>query len=321
MLTPLQGAQVQSVTTVNELILELSHNCDLACVMCGFGGGKVSPEKFMTVETVGRVLEAVHPAPRVVRLNGRGESTIHPRFVEILQLVRGRYPDVQINLFSHLSMTATRVMDALIENDVQMFVSMDSPDPERFAAIRKRGRYSSVVANLDRLRNAARRPFIIFTLQESNFDDVVAMARFCVERRLHFLVNTVRRDEGIEPFQQLVHERRDDLQRYFEEVNVIFSQQGVACYLPDRIQGVQTKSAGTQATYGGRQRCPAIDRELCVLFDGTVTPCNMFNPYVYGNILTESLAEIRAGGRFQWFTENHKSHPYCSNCACLGGTA
>ena len=312
---------MQSVTGLNELILELSHNCDLACVMCGFGGGRVLPERFMTLETVERVLDAVVPAPKVVRLNGRGESTIHPKFVEMLDVVRMRCPQAQINLFSHLSMTPRRVIDALVANQVQMFVSMDSPFPERFAAIRKRGKYASVVANLTRLQSCPRRPFVIFTLQEANFDDVVPMARFCLERGLHLLVNAVRRDEGIEPFQQLVLERSSDLQRAFREVGELYRGQEVRCFLPDRVQGVTILAAGTQATYGGRQRCPAIDKELCVLFDGTVTPCNMFNPYVYGNILEESLASIRDGERFRWFSENHKSHSYCSNCACLGGTA
>ena len=67
--------------------------------------------------------------------------------------------------------------------------------------------------------------------------------------------------------------------------------------------------------------CPAIERELCVLHDGTVTPCNMFNPYEYGSILEDSVEELRAGESFRWFQSNHKSHYYCRNCACLGGTA
>jgi MoaA/NifB/PqqE/SkfB family radical SAM enzyme len=309
------------VNALNELILELSYNCDLACTMCGFGGKDVQPGRFMSEETVSRVLDAVDPPPRVIRLNGRGESTIHPKFVEILRQVRSRNPDVQINLFSHLSWSRPGVMAALIECGVQLFISMDSHDPERLAAIRKRSKYEKIVANIDRLASHAPRPFLIFTLQEENFDDVVSMARFALEREVHLLVNTVRRDEGIERFRDLVRARADDLRSAFREVSDLYRGRAVACFLPDRVQGIAIASEGARATYGGRQRCPAIDRELCVLFDGTVTPCNMFNPYAYGNILKSSLAEIRGGERFQWFSDNHKQHPYCANCACLGGTA
>lgn len=312
---------MQSVKQLSELILELSYNCDLACVMCGFGGKVVEPSRFMAIETVTRILDAVDPPPRVIRLNGRGESTIHPRFVEILHHVRERFPKTQINLFSHFSWSRPRVMKALIDCGVQLFISMDSPDPQRLSAIRRRSRYDRIVANLDRLASHAPRPFLIFTLQEANFDDVVPMATFAVDRELHLLVNTVRRDEGIETFQQLVRTRSDDLRRAFREVIELYRGRSVACYLPDRIQGVAITTSGTQATYGNRTRCPAIDRELCVLFDGTATPCNMFNPYSYGNVLETPLAEIRAGERYRWFTENHKQHPYCANCACLGGTA
>lgn len=312
---------MQSVTSVNELILELSYNCDLACAMCGFGGKDVEPTRFMSPETVTRVLAAIDPPPGVVRLNGRGESTIHPKFVEILRQVRARCPAARINLFSHLSWSRSGVLDALVDCGVQLFISMDSPDPARLEAIRRRARYEKIVANIERLASHTPRPFLIFTLQEANFDDVVPMARFSVERRLHLLVNTVRRDKGIETFQEMVRARADELRLAFREVAALYRGQQVACYLPDRIQGVPISSDGTQATYGGRSGCPAIERELCVLFDGTVTPCNMFNPFVYGNILESSLAEIREGERFRWFRENHKQHPYCSNCACLGGTA
>ena len=309
------------MSALNELILELSYNCDLACVMCGFGAKRVDAGRFMTEETVSRILEAVAPAPRVIRLNGRGESTIHPRFVEILRLVRTRYPDAQINLFSHLSWSRPGLMSALIESGVQLFISMDSHLPERLESIRRRSKYKLIAANIDRLASHTPRPFLIFTLQEENFDDVVPIATFACERNFHLIVNTVRRDKGIEPFAQLVHARADDLKRAFSKVTELYRGRPVTCLLPDRVQGLTITTEGTRATHGGLPRCPVIDRELCVLYDGTVTPCNMFNPYVYGNILKSSLSEIRAGEHFDWFSQNHKGHPYCANCACLGGTA
>lgn len=317
----MQGAQVQPVDALDELILELSYNCDLDCVMCGFGGKPVERERFMTEETLSRVLDAVGPPPRVIRLNGRGESTLHPHFVAILRDVRHRYPDAQINLFSHLSWSRPGMIEALIECKVQLFVSIDSPDPGRLAMIRRRSRYERVLANIKNLASHSPRPFLIFTLQEENFDDVVPIARFALDHDLHLIVNAVRRDVGIEPFRDLVLARVGDLRASFQEVSALYLGRNLQCILPDRVQGHAINAAGTRATFGGRARCPVIDHEICVLYDGTVTPCNMFNPYVYGNILQAPLTEIRLGQQFRWFSENHKQHPYCSNCACLGGTA
>lgn len=317
----MQGLEVQPTDGLTELILELSYNCDLACVMCGFGGKRVSPERFMTEDTLRRVLDSVGLPPRSIRLNGRGESTLHPEFVRMLGLVRARFPTARVNLFSHMSWDKPRLLDALIENHVQLFISMDSPDPDRLQRIRRRCRPEKLMLNLERLRGHQPRPFLIFTLQEENFDDVVPMARFAAERDLHLLINAVRRDHGIEPFQAMVASRVDELRTAFEAALDAHRGRESTCHVPDRVQGVAILPNRAVATYGGRQHCPAIERELCVLFDGTVTPCNMFNPFVYGNILERSLMEIRTGPEFLWFRANHKAHPYCTNCACLGGTA
>ena len=64
--------------------------------------------------------------------------------------------------------------------------------------------------------------------------------------------------------------------------------------------------------------CPALDKELCILYDGTATPCNMFNPYVYGNVFEQSLEEIWKGDARTNFLASHKDYYYCKNCANLG---
>ncbi|MDW8086353.1 MAG: SPASM domain-containing protein, partial [Ignisphaera sp.] len=56
---------------------------------------------------------------------------------------------------------------------------------------------------------------------------------------------------------------------------------------------------------------------LCILYDGTVTPCNMFNPYPYGNIKSQSLEQIWNGDRRLAFIDNHKYDTYCRNCAYI----
>lgn len=306
---------------LKELILELSYNCNLACIMCGFGGHPVRSDRFMSKETLTRALDAVHLPPETIRLNGRGESTIHPDFIQLLGYVATRFPQSRINLFSHLSTASEAVMSALLEHRVQLFISFDSPDPGRFVSIRVRSNFNRILANLDRLADSEPRPFLIFTLQEVNFDDVAPMARFAAERRMHLLVNTVRRDQGIEPFREMVQQRADYLRSAFEEAKAVFSGTGLRCILPDQVQGIHLGSSVAQTTYGSRNSCPAIESELCVLYDGTATPCNMFNPYVYGSLVHENLVSLRSGDKFRWFKENHKEHYYCSNCACLGETS
>jgi len=241
--------------------------------------------------------------------------------LDVLEYVRSKVPGSRINLFTNLAAPTCEIIQALERECVQLFVSMDSPHPERLESIRKGLKYSTLEQNLNRIASINSRPFIVFTLQEENFFDVLAMARFARERDFHLIVNTVRRDEGIEVFQRMVKERVEFIKGELAEAERLYVGTELICLTPDQIQGVKVREPEGCVSYGSLEGCPAIDSELCILFDGGVTPCNMFNPYLYGSILMMDIAELRSGSAFQWFKENHRQLAYCQNCACLGGTS
>ena len=316
----MQGVEVQSVIELNELIFELSYNCNFACEMCGFGGRVVNDEYFMSLARLKQIAAGLRVKPKAVRLNGRGESTIHSEFIEIMRYVRGQYPHSLINLFTNLS-ADSMVIDEIVRARVQLFISMDSPDMGRLKSIRRGLVEKTFLRNIEKLATAVVRPFIIFTLQELNFEDIVPIAQFAAEHNFHLLINTVRRDKGIESFQQLVRDRRDFLSEQFAEAEQIFINSELMFLAPDQVQGVKVREPKDTVSYGSLKQCPAIDGEVCILYDGTVTPCNMFNPYSYGNIREKSLIELRNSEEFRWFRKNHRQLDYCRNCACLGGTS
>lgn len=305
---------------LKELIIELSHNCNLACIMCGFGGQPVRAERFMSHETLERVLGQMAVAPHAIRLNGRGESTIHPNFVAMVERVHAAFPDAVLNLFTNLSTSRPTVIDALLRYDMQLFVSLDSTDAAELESIRRGCRQSVILANLDRLGSLSRRPFIVFTMQEANLHRVEEIARFARSRSFHLLLNTIRRDVGIEPFVEMVSDQAELLRDTFARICALYDGSGLTCLLPDQIHGIPVRQ-GTALTCGGQASCPALEQEICILVNGDVTPCNMFNPFVFGNVGTTSLDEILRGPNRAWFRANHKDHYYCANCACMGGTA
>lgn len=306
---------------MKELIIELSHNCNLACIMCGFGGKPASPKRFMTWTTLKRILDQVPSAPERTRLNGRGESTIHPEFIPMMEHVQECYPQTIINLFTNLMVTNKDLIKSLADNEVQLFISVDSPNAQELESIRRGARFSILERNIEMFASMERRPHLIFTMQEANLHRLVEMAQFCAERNLHIIFNTIRRDEGIEPFVEMVQDRRKELVGAYQEIHALYDRTELNCLLPDSIQGIAIQEDGASQTFGGKAECPALREELCILHDGTVTPCNMFNPYEYGNIMQDGLKAILEGEKRHWLLENNKSHPYCANCACMGGTA
>ncbi|MCI4668945.1 MAG: radical SAM protein [Bacteroidia bacterium] len=308
------------MTEFEEIIIELSYNCNLSCSMCGFGKevNPYSKSKFLTFENYKKILHQIGDKTKAIRLNGRGESTIHPDFVDILNYTKQQYQSVNINLFSNFSFKNQKILEALINNQVQLFISMDSSDPSELATIRKGAKFQFIEENVKRLNVLPNRPFIIFTIQETNIHRIYDIAKFAFSNNCQMLFNTIRRDEGIEPFIELVYKQSTTITEQFERVAELYSNSTLQCLYPDQLAGIELGVAKPTQTHGTMQSCPALDKELCIFYDGTITPCNMFNPYVYGNIFKQSLEEIWNGQERLEFLKSHKNHYYCKNCANLG---
>ncbi len=307
-------------TRFDEVIIELSYNCNLSCIMCGFGkdANPYDKSKFMSLDRYKVILDQVGARTKTIRLNGRGESTIHPDFQRILAHTKELHPDVSINLFSNMSFKNQAIIDAMLDNNVQLFISLDSPMATELAAIRKGAKFHYIEHNIKQLDASPTRPFIIFTIQEANLHRLFDIAEFAFNNNCHILFNTIRRDSGIETFIEAVEKNYQSVLSQLKEANALYAESILQCLVPDQLAGVELKGLSRPIqTHGSMSVCTALDRELCVLYDGTVTPCNMFNPYVYGNIIKQPLEKIWSGKKRMKFLESHKTHYYCQYCANL----
>jgi sulfatase maturation enzyme AslB (radical SAM superfamily) len=109
----------------------------------------------------------------------------------------------------------------------------------------------------------------------------------------------------------------DTIKNDFLEVKMMFKDLDIKSFIPNQIAGIELNKGKNNDTCGSLEICPRIDKELCVLYNGDVTPCNMFNPYIYGNIYQSSIDEIINSKEFEWFKKHHKQYYYCQNCACI----
>ncbi|GAB5523042.1 MAG: hypothetical protein Roseis2KO_09140 [Roseivirga sp.] len=302
-----------------EVIIELSYNCNLSCAMCGFGKhvNPFSKDKFMSFEKYKEILSQFGDKANSIRLNGRGESTIHPQFIEIVNHTRQQFPHLGINLFSNFSFRNPTILNTLIKNQVQLFISLDSTEDGELQQLRRGAKLSYIENNLKGLESTTYRPFIIFTIQEDNLHRIYDIACFARSYNCHIIYNTIRRDEGIELFVEKVRLGKQHITSQLKEAISLYIDSELNCICPDQLAGEYLALELNTQTHGSLQTCPALQRELCILFDGTVTPCNMFNPYVYGNIFESSLTEIWKSEERLSFLDSHKDHPYCANCANL----
>lgn len=305
-----------------EVMLEMSHNCNISCQMCGFGFryNPVKKEKYMPADNYRRYVDMFAKKTAVLRLNGRGESTIHPDFKELLEWTHAKYPSLQLSLFTNASFNDPSLINALIACNVLVFVSFDSTKKELLEKIRYGCRYETVLANIDRLGSHTTRPFIISTLQMDNITEIEELGRFAFEKNCSVIFNSVRSDDEstIADYHDYVRNNVGTVAKAFNTIAEMYKNSGLQCLIPDQIGGIAINSKCNTTTHGSMGHCPALDNELCILYDGTVTPCNMFNPYVYGNLSESTLDEILAGVKYANFKKLYKAHYYCKNCANLG---
>ncbi len=295
-----------------EVIIEISQNCNLECIMCGFGRMNNSKDKFMPLNRFKEVYDSVKNRTQSVRINGRGESTIHPDFKDIVEYI-GK--EKEIVLFTNGNYSNPMVNELFNSYNFQLYFSMDSTVDSKLEKIRKGIKAERLYQNIKAVKTK-KRPFIIFTVQEENINEIIDIAEFAISNNCNLIYNVLRRDVGIEPFVDLVKQKKDEIISSFLVVKEMYSVSELECYIPDQMAGVVIFE-NEAATCGTTSECPNIRTELCILYNGDVTPCNMFNPYVYGNINDNQLDEILKGDKFNWFLKNHKSYYYCNNCACL----
>lgn len=315
--------QSEAVTPVHprELILELSHNCNLSCQMCGFVKERNQPGYLMTEQILTQVLDAFEIPPEVVRLNGRGESTFHPQFPQFIRLIRSRWPEASLHLFTNLNIRDEERVLLLKEHRIQLFISMDSPEPEELARIRKGANWNLMQRNFNLLRDMNPRPFLVFTLQADNLHQIKAMAQFAQNEKIGLIYNVVRSDQPDYRLQNRLIGEWQSVRTEFQEAFQLMQASGLGCLMPDQIQGIEMELGQARRTNGRRGSCPALERETCVQYDGQVTPCNMFHPQVFGHIRQGRIGHILSSAAARDFRETHRNHPYCANCAWLGDEA
>ena len=287
--------------------------------MCGFGKNKISKDKFMSFELFKNIINNIGRYSNTIRLNGRGESTIHPNFLEMLKYVKYEYPDKNITLFSNFSFSDEKIIESFIKYNVQLFISVDSPFKKELEDIRVGCDFDKIISNIKLLKDIEKRPYLVFTIQEVNINQIYDIAKFAKKYNLNLIYNTVRRDEGIEVFIDIVKSNIDKLREEFKKVKELFLDESIHCLIPTQISGINIGLDNLIKTNSELKECPALNNELCVLYNGDVTPCNMFNPYIYGNLFNDSIEKILNNNQTTSFKKDYKNYYYCKNCACLGG--
>ncbi|MEM7583239.1 MAG: radical SAM protein [Acidobacteriota bacterium] len=182
----------------DSIVLDLTEQCNLKCVMCYFSGTdrlrfepydrSLSARGTMPLEVFEKVAAEYFPTAHRVALACAAEPMIHPKFRDILEIA-GRYkvPDLWFptNLLPLIERTAEAIVAAGVTT---IAASIDGVTRETYEKIRIGGKFDRLIARLNLLnevkaRHQAKRPKlrIIFTWMKSNRHELRLLPAFAAE--------------------------------------------------------------------------------------------------------------------------------------------
>ena len=179
--------------TVNDLRISLTDKCNFRCVYCMPAEGLTwtPTADILTVDEILRLAALfVSAETRTIRLTG-GEPLVRRDLVAIVRGLRALHPDVDLSITTN-GFLLTRYAAELAEAGLnRVNVSIDSLQPERFAAITRRDALARVLEGVDAAIEAGLTPVKInvVMMRAVNDDEVRAFAEFARERavRVRFI--------------------------------------------------------------------------------------------------------------------------------------
>lgn len=213
------------------LVLELTNACNLNCVMCGRNAADFKMTVFDM--DVFRSLEPLMDTIEEVTLMGWGEPTIHPNFIEMLEIINQHSAR---KYFCTNGMNLKKVHKALFDYKVDVFaVSLDGANEETNGRIRRGSKIDVIVEDLkDIVREKKERglsyPYInfVFCAMKSNFREIPDMVRLAAdigieEVKVVYLTvfDETMLDETLWGMEQEVREVFDEAIRLGDELGIL----------------------------------------------------------------------------------------------------
>ena len=301
----------------NKILLELTNNCNLNCVMCGIGKNKYDPLRDLSIDLLYSLSENVLINANLIRLNGLGESTIMPNFLEYINILNDL--PAQLEIITNLTASNNKIWDALLENNTNFLISCDSSSSQLFESIRRGASFTSFKKNLQYIGSNISNPLqsqIIFTLMELNIHEITKVVELAAEMGLGgVIINVVKLDLNQNDW---MYQQFENIVEQFQKAYELAKSYNLVLKLPDHIGKLPVNKNISNPSC--QLICNNPWEEVYIRYNGDLTVCNMLNPYIYGNCQNDSFEEIWNGLNaelFRSFVNTKYRHYYCEDCYYL----
>lgn len=312
---------------VRKLYLEVTSACNFNCITC-IRHSWTDTDAYMPWEVFAKVLRDAKELPDIttVHFGGFGESTLHPRCLDMVAATKAA--GYRVEMISNGSLLTRETMSRLVALGVDwLFVSLDGPTAESFEQIRPGTagftQVTDAVRELQRIKQQAGalnpRLGVEFVMMKQNFAQLPAIRRLAMELGADRLVLT-----NLLPY----HSSMKDEILYGAEPD--FTAFGMEASKISVLAPVQFAIRAWRS-------CKFIqDKAMVISPRGEISPCyallHSYQCYImgrekqvqaqsFGNVMAKTLAEIwqeAAYVKYRYIVRNGL-YPSCTDCQQVDG--
>lgn len=251
------------------LVFELTNACNLNCVMCGRNAADFKPTMFDM--DVFRSLEPLMDTVEEVTLMGWGEPTIHPSFIDMLEIIDRHSAR---KYFCTNGMALRKIKDAIFDYKVDVFaVSLDGATDATNSRIRRGSRINQITEDLKEIvrikkTRGLKYPWInfVFCAMRSNIRELPDLVRLASEIGIEEVKVVYLTVFGEDLMDECLWGHEDLVQEAFEEAIRVGEELGIVLKLPHYVG---EDVAGDQY----HKDCFVSWRDFFLGSDGYVRPC------------------------------------------------
>lgn len=251
------------------LVFELTNLCNLNCIMCGRNASDFKPTIF-SMEWF-KYFEPMFDTIEEVTLMGWGEPTMHPNFVEMLEIIDRHSAR---KYFCTNGMRLDKLKEDLFKYHVDVFgVSVDGATPETNNRIRKGSDLNKIEENLTEIvkikkERGLKYPWInfVFCAMKSNLHELPDLVRLAAKIGIEEVkvVYLTAFDDYLA--KEVLWDCNDEVKKVFDEATAIGEELGIILKLP-YIQGQDV------AEDKEHRDCFVAWRDFFLGSDGYIRPC------------------------------------------------
>ncbi|MBC8551050.1 MAG: SPASM domain-containing protein [Candidatus Brocadiales bacterium] len=277
--------------------IEPTNNCNLKCIMCPTGTGKIDVKKgFMDYTLYKRIIDETKEYTSAVTLAISGESLLHPEFFKMIEYASSN--GVKILLNTNATLLTREKSRLLLDSGIsEISFAFDGLKKGTYEKARVGADFEKTLDNILyflRLKKEKRRklPYAILSILELELEDYSEMEKADFLRLFDGLIDEIRSREV------------STWGSTFKDTDTFSFRDNSNVYGP----------------------CSRLWSTACIAWDGDVVPCvyNANHEYVIGNIKNNRLMDIWNNEKMFRLRESMINgdylniSPLCENCIVLG---